>query len=185
MVAHHRREAGELAPTYEQFLEDRVIDVSLLEAAHVGGEPGDAGHAHMDAAGDLRLEVVERGAHVAAPDQGAVTLGAHPRAAGEVHDVSLASLGQLAFVEAAVVFARVDVAGGDVRAGPVTVVAEIVGAVFGFGLVQPEGVDAMRDVVLAALLPHKGAGLGVGGVIELIGFLVHVRHIDTALGVHQ
>ena len=168
-----------MAPTYQQFFEARIVDVSQGEASHVGGEPRDSGHAHMDATGDLRLEVFEGGVHVAAPYQCAVSLRAHPCAPREVDDVAFAPLFQLSFVKRAVVLARVDVSRGYVGAGIVPVIGEIVGAVLGFGLIEPEGVDAKVRIVGLAFSPHELARLGIGGVEELVGLLVHVRHIDA------
>src|SRR5690606_40055839 len=52
--------------------------------------PGDAGHPHVDARGDLAAQVGEGGADVPRPGQGAVALAAGPGAADEVDHLLLA-----------------------------------------------------------------------------------------------
>lgn len=109
-------------------------------------------------------------------------LGSHPCTSREIDDVSFAAHGHLAFVESAVVFSWVDVAGGDVRAGIVPVIAEIVSTVFGFRFVQPERVHSQIGVVVLAFVPNECLRFGIGGVVELVRFLIHVGYIDAVFG---
>ena len=180
VVAHHRQEAGERAPAGEQFLEGIRIDHAVVEPSHIGGEPRDAGHAHMDRAGDLRAQIREGRPDVARPDERPVALGPGPRASGEVDDLPFGPGLQLPFVEPAVVGLRIHVADVEVAAEVVPVVAEIIDAVFGFGLVEPERAHALVPVVLAATIPHERAGARVGRVVVDAGLLEH--HVEVEPG---
>lgn len=101
-----------------------------MEAADVGGPPGEAGEGDVEAGGELVAERGPGGGDVAAPDEGGVFLAAGPGAADEVDDGGLAG-GELAAVEGGGVGAGVEVADAEGGAEVVAVVVEVVGGVFG------------------------------------------------------
>ena len=155
-----------------------------MEAADVGGEPGDPGHPHVDAGGDLAAVVLEGGVDVAGPHEGAVPLAARPGAAHEVDDLVLAGRA-LPLVEGAREHLRVEVADLGVGAEVVAEVVEVVDAVFGLGLVEPERLDAEVEVVLAAQVPDELPGGGIGRVEEHARALELHLHVDAAFGAHE
>ena len=67
-------------------------------------------------------------------------------------------------------------------AGIVPVIAEIVSTVFGFRFVQPERVHSQIGVVVLAFVPNECLRFGIGGVVELVRFLIHVGYIDAVFG---
>ena len=64
-----------------------------METAHIGGEPRNTGHAHVDGAGNLGTKVGEGRTNVSRPNKRTIALRTSPSATGEVDDVTIPSYG--------------------------------------------------------------------------------------------
>ena len=149
-----------------------------METAHIGGEPRNTGHAHVDGAGNLGTKVGEGRTNVSRPNKRTIALRTSPSATGEVDDVTIPSYGLLSLVEAFVIVSWV-------WAGVISIVVEIVRSVFRFRFIEPECINPKLGIICSALLPNVFASFWIGGVIELAGTFEHHADVFTLICAHE
>ena len=156
-----------------------------METAHIGGEPRNTGHAHVDGAGNLGTKVGEGRTNVSRPNKRTIALRTSPSATGEVDDVTIPSYGLLPLVESFVIVSWVDVCHLLVWAGVISIVVEIVRSVFRFRFIEPECINPKLGIICSALLPNIFASFWIGGVIELAGTFEHHADVFTLICAHE
>ena len=165
MQPHDRTEAAEGEPPYKKLFELLGSDIAAVEAADVGGPPGDARKAHVEACAKLVPKRAEGGVNIAGPYERAVALGTGPGTAEEIDDILLPCFFH-ALVSHACIVRGIPVSDFKIRAEEVAVMLVFVAVQLRFGLVQPEHPDAFVVVILFDFSENEFPCAGVR----------HVRH---------
>ena len=181
---HDRAEASVLKPADVQTMEIRVIGSCAVEAADISGPPRNTGNCHVKTCLYLTLEALEGTYNITRPYECTIFRAACPGRTDQADRHGIAFC-RHAVIERFQIIFRINISDLLYASELITVVLEIINAVFRLCHIQPEEFGTLIIIIFLDLLPDIRSCIRVGCIEEDFISTAEHRQRYTVLRANQ